>query len=285
MQSQDLKLQVLGRPVRGEYIHFKLWVLAVGFHVLAVFGLGGCSGVSPLAGARWQSLSYQEELSAPYDQTELRKSLTLDVLPKIQRLEDGLGSGLMGTELLSHSESVVASLGQSKDGYETWFNMVTFHEYRQNVIRKYFFFVADDKPGTLQIGPSRALRFDCEMLLEKEALEELSTAEKARQIAILRHALNNLHEDIDELGADVDAPGQDNRMLDICRMLVNQAFEMILLKLEASPVLARKLSQAGGVEFDHMSFDKGKVKMVVENDVVTVKIRLGALVHTIENDQ
>ena len=285
MRSQDLELRVLRRPVKGEYIHFALWILAVGFHLLAVVGLGGCSGVSPLAGAQWQSPSYQEELSAPYDQAELRKSLTLDVLPKIQRLEDGLGSGLAGTELLSHSESIVASLGQSKDSYETWFNMVTFHEYRQNVIRKYFFFVADDKPGTLQIGPSRALRFDCEMLLEKEALEELPTVEKARRIAILRHALNNLHKDINELGADVDAPGQDSRMLDICSMLINQAFEMVLLEVQASPALAMKLSQPGGVDFDHMSFDKGKVKMLVENDVVTVKIRLGALVHTIENER
>ena len=206
------------------------------------------------------------------------------MLPRIQRLSDEPGSDLAGTELLSHSESVVASLGQSKDGYKTWFNMVTFHEYRLNVTRKYFFFVVDGKPGGLRIGSDQALRFDCEMVMEKEVLDGPYPTESARQIAILRHALANLHKDIDELGADVDAPGQDNRMLDISRMLINQAFEMILLKLEASPVLATKLSQAGGVEFGHMSFDKGKVKMVVADDAVTVKIRLGTLVHTIEND-
>ena len=247
--------------------------------------LEGCSAVSRRARAQRPRLSYQEKLSAPYDQTELKKSLTLDVLPKIQRLEDELGPRFAGTELLSHSESIVASLGQSKDGYKTWFNMVTFHEYRLNVIRKYFFFVADDKPGGLRLGPSRAFRFDCEMVLEKGVLDDPYAAEDARRITILRHVLNNLHKDIDELGADVDAPGQDNRMLDICRMLINQAFEMILLKLEASPVLAMNLGQAGGIEFDHISFGKGKVKMVVEDDALTVKIRLGTLVHTIENDQ
>ncbi|MGD8501626.1 MAG: hypothetical protein PVJ86_13325 [Phycisphaerales bacterium] len=239
---------------------------------------GGCSSVSSEAGSQRQQLSYEEELSTPYDQIMLKKSLTLDALPKIKRTPGELESRFAGSELLSHSENVVASLGQSKDGRKTWFNMVTFHEYRLNVIRKYFF-VVDDKARSLRAGLGRGLRFDCEMVLEKGILDESYASENARQIAMLRHVLNNVREDINELGADVDAPGQNNKMLNVCGMLINQALETILLKLDSSPVLATGLSEPGGVEFDHINFGRGTAEMVVGGDTVAVKIRFGAFAH------
>ena len=81
--------------------------------------------------------------------------------------------------------------------------------------------------------------------------------------------------DIDELGADVEKSGQNNKMLDISGMLMNQTFEMIFLRLESSPMLAGMLSHESSLEFEHRSFDKGKIRMLVENDVVKVKIRVG----------
>ena len=228
------------------------------FILIFLCGFCGCSAVSPQTRTQPQRLPYKETLSAPYDQTKLKTSITLDVLPKMQGLED---------EQLIYSDRVVTSLGQSKDGYKTWFNMVTFHEYRLNVIRKYFF-VVDDRSRGFWTRLSRGLRFDCEMVLEKEILEEPYASEDARQIAILRYVLGNLHRDIDELG-------KDNRMLDVCGMLINQTFEMIFLKLDTSPVQVMRLSDAGGVEFDHINFGKGKTQMTVEDDIVTLKIRLG----------
>ena len=68
-------------------------------------------------------------------------------------------------------------------------------------------------------------------------------------------------------------------------MLINQTFDVILRKLNRSPVLASRLSQAGGVEFDHINFDKGKIQLVVTKDIATVKIRLGAYTHMIEAQQ
>jgi hypothetical protein len=94
-------------------------------------------------------------------------------------------------------------------------------------------------------------------------------------IAILRRVLENLRKDIEELAA-ADSPGQDNKMLSVCGMLLNQTLEMILLKLESSPVLALKLSDAGGADFDHINFGKGKVLMVVVDDAVGLRIRFGA---------
>jgi hypothetical protein len=241
--------------------------------------LGGCSALSPGTGAQQRPLSYEERLSAPYDQTILKRSLTLDTLPKIRRSPGELGRHYEGTELLSNSDNVIVSLGQSKDGNKTWFNMFRFHEHRQNVIRKYFFLV-EDKATLLRVGSRQGLRFDCEMALGQEVLDGPYANENARRIAILRHVLDNLRKDIDEVAAGVESPGQNNKMLSVCGMLMNQAFEMIRLRLDSSPVLVTRLSEAGGVNFSHINFDKGKVRMVVLGDTVAVRIRLGAFVRT-----
>ncbi len=251
----------------------------VAIHLFAVLLLGtllgGCSAT------RARQLSYQAKLSTPYDQIMVKQSVIQNAVPKIQRLKDEPGADFAGDELISHSDNVVVSLGQSKDGYQSWFNMVTFQENELTAIRKYFFFVKDKTRG-FQFRPSRGLRFDCEMVLEKEILAEPDTSENARRIAILRTVLDNLRKDIGELSDDTGATGQENKALDICRMLIKQTFEVILRELYSSPVLATRLNQAGGVGFNHINFDKGKIQMVVMGGIVTVKIRLGAFTHMIE---
>jgi hypothetical protein len=236
--------------------------------------LAGCSAVSSTAASK-NRLYMQEELSAPYEQIILKKSLTLDALPKIRRSQSEPGSSLAETETVSHSDRVVASLGQSPDGYSTWFNMVTFHQYRLNVIRKYFFAV-EDGAGSLRTRARRGLRFDCEMVLDKETLGESFTSENAGRIVMLRYVLENIRKDINELGSDVDVPGQYNKKLDVCGMLINQMFETVLVKLESSPILATSLSRAGGVEFDHINFNKGTVRLVIADDTVSVRARFGS---------
>ena len=90
---------------------------------------------------------------------------------------------------------------------------------------------------------------------------------------------------MNELRDDADKPDQGNKRIDIFRMLINQTFDVILRELDRSPVLASRLSQAGGVEFDHINFDKGKIQLIVKGDIATVKIRLGAFSHMIEAQQ
>ncbi len=267
--------------VKKSKIVSRKLAVAMRFVAVLLMGtlLGGCSVVSSWAKAR--QLSYQAKLSAPYDQIRVKQSVIHDAVPKIQRLKDKPGAGFAEDELISHSENVVVSLGQSKDGYQSWFNMVAFQENELNVIRKYFFIV-DDKARSFQFGPSRGLRFDCKMVLGKEMFVEPDTTENARRIAILRNVSGNLRKDIGELSDNTDATGQENKMLDICRMLINQTFEVILRELNSSPVLATRLSQADGVDFDHINFGKGKIQMVVRGGIVTVKMRLGAFAHMIE---
>jgi len=239
------------------------------FAIILFCWLGGCSLISPEVRMRQEVRLYDKDLSAAYDQTKIKKSLTLDVLPKMGRSKD---------ELLSQSESVVASLGQGKDGYKTWFTMVVFHEYELSVVRKYFF-VVDER---VHSRARRGLRFDCEVLLDKEELDNIRLAKGARQVAVLKNVLDNLQKDAAELVGDVNAPGQDNRMLDISVMLVKQVFETALLDLDRSPALATKLGDPNGVEFDHLNFGAGRIRVQAEGNTVIVRIRLGALLPTFD---
>jgi len=242
----------------------------------------GCSTVSPWTKAKHRSR--QARLSAPYDRIVVKQSIIQNAVPMIQRLNDDSQADLAAAEMISHSEDVVVSAGQSEDGYQTWFNMVTFSENELNVVRKYFF-VVDDKTKSIQFEPNQGLRFDCEVELEKEVFADPGTSDNARRIEILRNILNYLRKDMNELRDDPDTPDQGSKTIDICRMLINQTFDVILRELDRSPVLASRLSQAGGVEFDHINFDKGKIQLVVKGDIAIVKIRLGAFAHMIETQQ
>ena len=242
----------------------------------------GCSTVSPWTQARHRS--QQARLSAPYDQIVVKQSIIQNAVPRIQRLNDETQADLAASEVISHSENVVVSVGQSEDGYQTWFNMVTFSENELNVVRKYFF-VVDDTTKSIQLEPNQGLRFDCEVELDEEVFADPDTRDNARRIEILRNVLNYFRKDMNELRDDPRKPDQENKTIDICRMLINQAFDTILRKLDMSPVLASRLSQAGGVEFDHINFDKGKIQLIVKGDIATVKIRLGAFSHMIEAQQ
>lgn len=267
------KLKIESRSSQTKSFAFRLFT----FTILCM--LYGCSVVSPYVGLQREEPSYDQELLAAYQGVKLNKSITLDVLPVLKSSP---------YELLSQSDSVIAALGQSKKGYKTWFNMVAFDEYKLTAKRKYFFVVdekitrSQTKPRWMMLEPKRGLAFDCEMAMENELLDKPYETENARQIAILKQVSNNLRRDTDELGEDIETTGQDNKSLNVCGMLINQTFRTILLTLETSPVLAAKLSDKSGVEFDHISFDKGKIQMVVEDDIVRVKIRLGVLTQTFE---
>ena len=231
--------------------------------------------MSPKGGVWNKRLFGLEELSEPYNQITLKTSLTIDALPKIQRFQSDRGPLLGGVEVLSEGQSTVATLGQSKDGRRTWFNMVVFHEFKLNVIRKYFFIV-DERTKRLTVRPSRGMRLDCEVVLDRELLEKSYTSENIKRIAILESISKNLREDIRDLGVNIDSPNQNNKMLSVCGMLINQTLEMILLKLDSSPVLTTKLGNAEGIDFDHINFGEGKVRMIVQNDTAAFTMRFGA---------
>jgi hypothetical protein len=237
---------------KGQRKLFTLYLL-----LIALCLVYGCSIVEYF---KPEGPPYDVELYHVYDQTKLKVSTSADVLVTIHRPE---------YELLSHSESVIASVGQKKKGRKTWCNMVAFDENELTANRKYLLIV-DDRPNLLE-EPRKSLSFDCEMVLERQILAEPYASENARRIAILKRVRENT-------GRDKDEVGPDNNMLDICGMLANQALEAALVKLDSSPVLASKLDEPAGVDFSHINLGRGKIRMLFEDDIVKVKMRLGRLI-------
>jgi len=172
-------------------------------------------------------------------------------------------------ELLSQSKSVVVSYGQKKKGFKRWFKMVAFDEDELTAQRKYLF-IEDEKPKVLFVEPWEGLAFDCEQVLTPEILDEPYANENARRIEILRWMLTSFREDMDEAIPD-------NKDLEVCGALVNQAIQTVLVRLDSAPALATRLSDERGLKFEHINFDKGRIRMIIEDDVATVRIRLGSL--------
>jgi hypothetical protein len=114
------------------------------------------------------------------------------------------------------------------------------------------------------------------MVLEPEVLKEPYADENSRRIAILQQVLSSVRRDIDEVA-------QDNKTLDICGMLINQTLQTVLQKMDDSPVMASKLSDANGVDFDHITLGKGNIRMDVAEDIVDVKVRISSLAWTSED--
>ena len=238
-------------------LSFAMWLLVFSFYFLA-----SCAVVDFV---KPDKPPYYRQLRETYGRTHLKESTSAEVLAVIRSSE---------RELLSQSKSVVASSGQKKRTYRTWFNMVAFDEDELTARRKYLL-VINERPKLLFTEPWEGVRYDSEMVLGGDVLDEPYANENARRIAILSRVLENVRKDIDEVGSD-------NKMLGICGMVINQALETVLVKLDSSPALAARLSGPAGLDFSHTSFGSGKIQMLIEDDVVTVKMMLGSFVRYFE---
>jgi len=226
-----------------------------------------------------REVSY-EQLSTSYNRIRLKVTSSLSVLEMFNKPVYELEPD--STELLSQSDNAAALVGQSKSGYKTWFTMVAFNKQNMTAERKYFYLV-DEKAGSLlpQFGPflilpGKGLIFDSQIILPSEVLTKPYMTEEEKQIAILKQVAESLRKDTDELGkVPASDPGKGNQKLAVSSMFLNQIFKTVLLELDKSPAMAKNLSDESGVQFDHISFDKGKIRMTVDGSAVTVKIKLG----------
>ena len=205
---------------------------------------------------------YAAARNAGYHATVLKSSSAADVLNTIH---------LPKYELLSQSKNVIASTGEKKrKGFKKWFKMVAFDEQDLLARRKYLF-TEDERPKQVAVEPWEYLRFDCQVVLEQTILDEPYANENARRIAILKQILKDFRIDI----ADVKL---DNDILDISGLMVNQALKAALVRLDQSPAIATKLSDERGIEFSHIILNKGRIRLVIDGDIATVKLRAGSAV-------
>ena len=148
--------------------------------------------------------------------------------------------------------------------------MVAFEENKMTAQRKYLFLV-DEKPKALFVTPWAYVIFNCEMVLETDVLDVPYANENAKRIAILKKVRENARDDVKELELD-------NKMITVCGTVINQGLETVLTALENSPALAATLDTPDGLRFEHMSYDKGLIKMDLFEDIVTVEMKLGSII-------
>jgi hypothetical protein len=209
-----------------------------------------------LTGCR--SFNADEQVFSRYYLTTLKLSRSADILPVIVEEQ---------RELLSQSESVVASWGQNKKGSTLWFNMIAFDEESLAAARKYCFAVYE-KARTFYLKPIQRLRFDAQIVLDEQTINHPYAGTNEKRIAVLKKILADFKQDAAQLTFD-------SQTLHSASMMVNQALNTIVYKLDASPALAAKLSGYPGLDFDHMTLGPGKVRMLIENDIAKIKIKIG----------
>lgn len=210
-----------------------------------------------LSGCRVPPNKYEGVFDRYYS-TTLKMSTSSDVLAVLQNDD----------ELLSTSENVVATWGKAGGKDRThWFNMVAFDEETMLAIRKYGFILEETRWG-LNRTPLPALRFDAEIVMPAEILEAPYPSANARLIEILKESRDAFKDDSAELTYDAD-------VLRGSVMMVQQALNSVVLKLTQSPAYAVNLPLLEGLEFDHPTLSESRIRMVIEEDIVKIKIKAG----------
>ena len=228
--------------------------------VLAICCLAvGCEPEDPFVLVTPEGLPSNQQIYAQYHQTILKQSTSAEVLSRF---------GSPGYALVSQSKSIAALVGTTKQGHKMWFNMVSFDENELIAKRKYYF-ISHERPKQMLVEPWEGLDFGCQMVLPKDILDAPYTDENARRIAILKKVDADARKDMGEIGTD-------NATVNIGGMMTGQGIESLLAKLDASPAIATHLGEPNGVEFEHTNFDKGCLRMVIDNDIVSIKMRLGS---------
>lgn len=217
--------------------------------IAAVVYLSGCG--SPL--------NKYEFIFDRYFAATLKVTTSADVLATTQDPD---------VELLSQSESVVAVWGkEGKKDRTHWFNMIAFDEEAMTAARKYGFILEETTSG-INRTPKPALRFDAELVINTDVLDAPYANNNEKLIAVLKAAFQAYKTDAQELT-------YDSAQLNSSSMMVNDAINSVLTKLMQSPAYAAHLPRLEGMEFDHMILGESCIRMLIENDIVKIKIKCG----------
>ncbi|MBW8015899.1 MAG: hypothetical protein FVQ82_06905 [Planctomycetes bacterium] len=195
-----------------------------------------------------------------YYRTALKVSTSADVISMI---------GAEG-EARILGENAVASCGEAKKGSVIWFNAVAFDDDTSRAFRKYAF-VANPKAKGFGMAKTQTMRFDAKLVINIDVLNEPHANDNARKIAVLKSLLKDFSGDLKPLE-------KDSSVLKSGSLMVKQLLKGLIYKLEASPARAGDLEKFTGMDFDHMTLDKGKARMVIDNGVVELKVMTGSTI-------
>jgi hypothetical protein len=212
-----------------------------------------------LGGCYQQPIS--ETLFFSYNQTKIGQTDSAQELTYIQMSQ---------MTLLSKSDTVIASWGQAKDGYQEWLNVTAFNEATGLAVRKYFFFVDEKAHHIPFLHPEWTAQFNGQLILDKTVLEKPYASQNARSIAILKEIQKQFADDIAKVSSD-------NKSIGTCQMVVNESFEQLQILFADSPEWASKLDMPEGVTFEHRSFYKGIAHLrETEGGITEIAIHTGS---------
>jgi len=105
-------------------------------------------------------------------------------------------------------------------------------------------------------------------VMDAEVLEAAYAGNNEKQVEILKAAKELFTRDAGELTFD-------SRPLRNSTDMVKQAFKSILVKLDHSPAYAVKLPLYEGMAFDHPTLGESRIRMLIEGEIVKIKIKAG----------
>jgi hypothetical protein len=200
----------------------------------------------------------KDDIFAKYYSTTLKQSTAADVLGYIQNTE---------TEHLSQSESVISSWGELKTRSH-WFNLVAFDEEQQTASRKYAMTLEDYRG--INSKQHANMRFDAEVIMDSQTLNDAYASKNLMRIEVIKKIRAMIND-------DAQAVNFESETLRRSTSMANQAINNLLNKLNQSPALAEDLAKVEGLEFDHITLGRSYARLLIEDDVVKLKIKCGAL--------
>ncbi len=252
--------------------------------LLSVSAFSGCGTTEYLSPKRPYA-----KLAVPYSVTQIGRSTSLDVLNVAQDPAYQFGRDKNVRVLLTQGDTVVSYSGQTTNTRKTWLNLIAFDEFRMTARRKYFFCVDEraerepDNPKRLLIPRRKGVLFDAEFLIDPEVLTTPYATEDAQRIEIVRWLANQFSRDLTTLVGDSRRPAQGDQSIRLAGMMVSQIFQGLLAELGQSPGLARNLSDEQGIRFPHLSLKEGHIRLLTQNDLGAVKIRVNLPMTTSKN--
>jgi hypothetical protein len=224
------------------------------------------SAALPLAGCAWtaRGLSAPEkpspqDLLATFNDTALGKSTSGDALAAVRYPE---------FQLVVNGQNGLAVSGPRTAGSRTWLTLFSFGD-SLTVSGKYFFLI-NDKPTAFMYKKFIRARLDAEKIITPEVLAKNYSDEEARNVAILSDILTGF-------GAAAKEVKVSDTRTRSCAMAVHDLLSQILAKLAASPSEAMHFDNPAGIAFDHATMGPGRFRMIVEGDVVKLKVIVGSV--------
>ena len=220
-----------------------------------------------------------KDIAATYHSAKIKESSTLDVLRTMQTHQGLLDPDHVGRELISQSDTLVASSGQSQDKLKSWFTLFSFDEQSMTANRKYFMcldentLVTPTEPQESLYFARKTLVFNSQLVVTDLVNQEFDS-EQARDIALLQSIAANLRNDLNYFDASTRISGNGNHIMTSIGLYMNTVFQQALRELDRSPYLTHNLGRQGLV-FDHMTLNKGRIQMILQGDVLVSRVEMG----------